>query len=203
MAGQKISEISELTTPALRPNPYQAANLTRKVYVLATPLQAEYCGVYVALRAMSSALASKPSLPDERATFASVTLPDGSSETSIAAVPFTRLARASAVMFEGSGLALKPAGAFGRAQPTAGTFAVATGCGVGVAAAATAPAAFFPPDAVRCGGATLARAFETTGVDVRTGAGVCRGGGVRRAICITRTLASCSSVCECVYGQYQ
>jgi hypothetical protein len=174
--------------------------------VLATPLHAEYCGVYVALRAMLSALASKPSLPDERETFAPVTAPDGSSETSIAAVPLMRLARASAARFDESGVALTPAGAFGRLQPAAGTVAVAMGRGVGVATAATAPpAGFFPPGAVRCGGATFVCAFETTGADVRTGCGgwVGRGGGVRRAIWMIRTLASCSSVWERRYGQYQ
>jgi hypothetical protein len=133
---------------------HQATNFTRNVYVLATPLHAAYCGVYVAARAISNALASKPSLPDERAIFASVTLPEGSSDTSIAAVPFTRLARASAVMLDGSGVALNPAGAFGRVQPMAGSFAVAMGCGVGVTTAA-APGAYFPPGAVRCGGETL------------------------------------------------
>ncbi len=58
-------------------------------------------------------------------------------------------------MFDGSGVALNPAGAFGRVQPTAGSFAVGAGCGVGVTATGTAPDAFFPPVAVRCGGATL------------------------------------------------
>jgi hypothetical protein len=134
--------------------------------VLATPLHAEYCGVYVALRAMPRALASKPSLPDERVTFASVTVPEGSSETSIAAVPLTRLARASAAMFDGSGVAFNPAGAFGRVQPAAGSVAVGTGRGVGGMTTGAAPAGFFPPDAVRCGGATLACDFETIGVDV-------------------------------------
>lgn len=119
------------------------------------PLQAEYCGVYVAPRAISRALASKPPLPDERTTFASVTLPEGSSETSIAAVPLTRLARASDAMSEGSGVALTPAGALGFAQPFAGSAAVAAGRGVGVTATTTEPAAFFPPREVRCGGATL------------------------------------------------
>lgn len=131
------------------------------MYVLATPLHAEYCGVYVVLRAISKALASNPSLPDERATFASVTLPEGSSETSIAAVPVTRLARACAVISAGSGVLLTPAGAFGREQPVDGNVAVATGRGVGGTTAATAPAAFFPPRAIRCGVETLARDFET------------------------------------------
>ena len=152
--------------PCGAPDSYQAANLTRNVYVLATPLQAEYCGVYVAPRAMSSALASKPSLPDERVSFAPVTLPEGSSETSIAAVPFTRLARASAVMVAGSGVALNPGGAFGWMQPTAGGFAVATGCGVGVTVTAAGPDAFLPPCDVRCGGETLERDFETIGAAV-------------------------------------
>ncbi len=129
--------------------------------MLATPLHAEYCGVYVVLRAISKALASNPSLPDERATFASVTLPEGSSDTSIAAMPLTRLARACAVMSDGSGVPLTPAGAFGREQPFDGNVAVATGRGVGVTTAATAPDGFFPPRALRCGGATLECAFET------------------------------------------
>lgn len=135
------------------------------------PLQAEYCGVYVALRAISKALASKPSLPDERETLASVTLPPASRETSIAAVPLTRLARAGAAIFDGSGVALTPAGAFGREQPAEATVAVGIGRGVGgmTTTGACPPAEFFPPGAVRCGGAILARDFETIGAAVRTG----------------------------------
>ena len=154
--------------------------------------------MYVAARAISSALASKPPLPDERAIFASVMLPDGSSDTSIAAVPLTWLARASAARFDASGVALTPAGALGLVQPDAGRVAVATGCGVGVAAAVDRPADRFPPGAVRCGVEILERALETIGAEVRTGCGVCRGGGVRRAIWMMRTFASCSCVCECV-----
>ena len=175
---------------------YQATNFTRNVYVLATPLHAEYCGVYVALRAISKALASKPSLPDERVTFASVTFPLGSSDTSIAVMPLTRLARASAVILVGSGVALTPAGAFGREHPVEATVAVATERGVGGTTTGAAPAGFFPPRAMRCGVETLACVFETTGVAVRTGCGGwvgCAGGGVRREIWITRTRATCSS----------
>ena len=109
-------------------------------------------GVYVAERAISVATVSKPVLPVDSATFAPVTRPCASSETTIAAVPLIFAARTSGGISPTSGVVATPGscGVLMHALGLAVTGDVGCGAGVegtGVCSRIAGPAAFGAPGA--------------------------------------------------------